>query len=165
MSERTCFSAIQRATRTFLSSSAFKWLALLIISISIAGLTTAQTTQPFVFTAATVNNGPGIAAFVRDDTTGVLTLVAGSPFVVRDAPTAPMIVDALGRWIFAGRASGRICVYQLSSQGQVAETANSPYSSSITNVLALPKRFRSLAVYEVSHKCPENISHFLIVRL
>jgi hypothetical protein len=29
----------------------------------------------------------------------------------------------------------------------------------------LPERFRSLAVYEVSHKCPENISHFLIVRL
>ena len=29
----------------------------------------------------------------------------------------------------------------------------------------LPERFRSLAVYEVSHECPENISHFLIVRL
>ena len=29
----------------------------------------------------------------------------------------------------------------------------------------LPERFRSLAVYEGSHKCPENISHFLIVRL
>jgi hypothetical protein len=28
-----------------------------------------------------------------------------------------------------------------------------------------PERFRSLAVYEVSHKYPENISHFLIVRL
>jgi hypothetical protein len=29
----------------------------------------------------------------------------------------------------------------------------------------LPERFRGLAVYEVRLKCPENISHFTIVRL
>ena len=90
-----------------------------------------------MFTAATVNNGPAIAAFTRDDTTGVLTPVAGSPFAVRDAPTAPMTVDALGRWIFAGCSGGRICVYSVNSQGQVAETPNSPYSSSLTNVITL----------------------------
>ncbi len=28
-----------------------------------------------------------------------------------------------------------------------------------------PERIRNLAVYEVSHKCPENISHFFIIRL
>jgi hypothetical protein len=99
-SDRTLFKPIQRATTTFLDSSAFKWLALWIIFVFIAGVATAQTTQPFVFTAATVNNGPAIAAFVRDDTTGVLTAVPNSPFPVRDAPTSALAVDGLGRFLF-----------------------------------------------------------------
>ena len=36
-----------------------------MVSIFIAGVASSQTTQPFVFTAATVNNGPAIAAFTR----------------------------------------------------------------------------------------------------
>ncbi len=108
----------------------------LIVAMALAAPSFAQTTQPFVFTAANINGDPAkpaIAVFTRDDTIGTWTPVSGSPFAVSAQPTA-FAVDVQGRFLFAACGASAICMYTLDKDvGTVTEVAGSPFASSYTD--------------------------------
>jgi len=112
------------------ASAVVVFLSLLVALLAAAPIS-AQTTLPFVFSGATLNGGPAIAVFTRDDTTGVLTPVPNSPFAVRDAPTF-FAMDVQARFLFAG-CGLRVCMYQLNKDtGAVQEVLASPFSATTT---------------------------------
>jgi hypothetical protein len=82
----------------------------------------AQFQQPFVFSTAG-------AVMTRNDQTGVLTPVAGSPF----APALLQTLDVQGRFLF-GLGTNSIHMYQVNSTtGAFSEVPNSPFASVNTN--------------------------------
>ena len=105
-------------------------IALLICSISAH----AQFQQPFVFAVNPNGPTPGILVFTRNDLTGILTPVAGSPFPSRE--TANFItVDFKGRFLFtANHGNSKISMFTIDpNTGAVQEVPNSPFASSFTN--------------------------------
>jgi hypothetical protein len=82
----------------------------------------AQYQQPFVFSTAG-------AVMTRNDQTGVLTPVAGSPF----APALLQTLDVQGRFLF-GLGLNSIHMYQVNATtGAFSEVPNSPFASANTN--------------------------------
>jgi hypothetical protein len=95
-----------------------------VLALSLAaGATRAQFQQPLVFSS-------GGAVVVRDDTTGALTPVTGSPFL---ATGQTLTIDVQGRYLF-GIGVNSIHMYAItdSSTGAYQEVANSPFASGNT---------------------------------
>jgi hypothetical protein len=111
-------------------SPATKYLRTLIIlaALALAALsvpaTYAQLQQPLVFSSAG-------AVASRNDQTGALTPVAGSPFT---AANQSLVIDVQGRFLFAIGATS-IHMYQItdSTTGAYQEVACSPFASPVTN--------------------------------
>ncbi len=84
----------------------------------------AQLQQPLVFSSAG-------AVASRNDQTGALTPISGSPFA---AANQSLVIDVQGRFLFAIGASS-IRMYQItdSTTGAYQEVACSPFASSVTN--------------------------------
>ena len=84
----------------------------------------AQLQQPLVFSSAG-------AVASRNDQTGLLTPVAGSPFT---GANQSLVIDVQGRYLFAIGASS-IHMYEITdpTTGAYQEVANSPFASSVTN--------------------------------
>jgi hypothetical protein len=87
------------------------------------GLARAQLSQPFVYMT-------GGAVATRNDQSGALNPIQGSPFGVLGFPAA---IDAKGRFIFAAGANS-IHMYSVdATTGEYAEVAGSPFASANTN--------------------------------
>lgn len=99
----------------------FANLVLLVLKIP---ATHAQLQQPLVFSSAG-------AVASRNDQTGLLTPVAGSPFT---AANQALAIDVQGRYLFAIGTSS-IHMYEITNPttGAYQEVANSPFASSVTN--------------------------------
>jgi hypothetical protein len=112
------------------SSRSTDYLKTLIIlfamamAASIVPSACAQLQQPLVFSSAG-------AVASRNDQTGGLTAVAGSPFT---AANQSLAIDVQGRFLFAIGTSS-IHMYQITDfvTGAYQEVANSPFASSVTN--------------------------------
>jgi hypothetical protein len=90
----------------------------------------AQTPQPWLFVETIANNKPaGSLTFLRDDSGGPLTLLAGSPTTFTN-PCGPSTIDPKGRFLYGYCADG-LSMYALnSSTGAVNEVAASPFQAS-----------------------------------
>ena len=93
----------------------------------------AQLQQPFVFAVDPNNSpGPGILVFTRNDITGVLTPVPGSPFPSR-APINGLALDFKGRFLFVATSQNNIEMFTIDpNTGALQEVPNSPFASSTT---------------------------------
>src|SRR5258708_15410699 len=91
---------------------------------------TAQTPQPWLFGGAIADNKrSGGVTFLRDDTSGALTPLAGSQTTFTN-PCGPSAIDPKGRFLYGYCADG-LSMYALdSSTGAVSEVATSPYQAS-----------------------------------
>jgi hypothetical protein len=111
----------------------FLLLACVILAYSIPAL--AQFQLPFVFTAGSGPGGTGygIAVYTRNDITGVLTPVPGSPFLSR-APVNELALDFKGRFLFAGTSENNIEMFTIDpNTGALQEVPHSPFASSTTS--------------------------------
>jgi len=111
----------------------FLLLACAILAYSIPAL--AQFQLPFVFTAGSGPGGTGygIAVYTRNDITGVLTPVPGSPFLSR-APVNELALDFKGRFLFAGTSENNIEMFTIDpNTGALQEVPHSPFASSTTS--------------------------------
>jgi hypothetical protein len=109
-------------------------LALMVLLVS-STLARGQFQQPFVFTAAATASsppGPAIAVYARNDVTGVLTPVPGSPFPTRE-PANYLALDFKGRFLFVATSLNNIEMFTIDSNtGALQEVPNSPFASSHT---------------------------------
>lgn len=107
-------------------------LAFLILGLFASPRSAAQTQQPFLF-ASDISNGQiaDIAVFVRNDRTGDLTEVAGSPFTAIHSYTCGMtIIDPLGRFGYGPCGLGTAMYSINATTGAVAEVSGSPFANS-----------------------------------
>jgi len=90
----------------------------------------AQFQSAFVFAADPI----GVAVYTRNDVTGVLTPVAGSPFSSKEVVTS-MALDFTGRYLFASnRTNSKISMFTVDPfSGALLEVPNSPFASLFTN--------------------------------
>ena len=89
-----------------------------------------QTQQPFLFATTQVSSNPAVATFTRDNATGALSEVAGSPFVLLTPNCYPATMDPKARFLLGSCGDG-ISLYQFnSSTGVVSEVPNSPFAAS-----------------------------------
>jgi hypothetical protein len=103
-------------------SKALRSLCFLGFVLASAIPSLAQFQQPFVFSTAG-------AVMTKNDQTGVLTPVPGSPF----APASFQTLDVQGRFLF-GLGTNSIRMYQVNSTtGAFSEVPNSPFASANTN--------------------------------
>jgi hypothetical protein len=110
-------------TAWFATLHAARVLLIAVTLLLAARGTCAQFQQPLVFSS-------GGAVAVRDDTTGLLTPVSGSPF----QPTNEnLTIDVQGRYLF-GIGTNSIHMYEITDAGTGAyqEVANSPFASMFT---------------------------------
>src|SRR4029077_12245798 len=108
--------------RFFAHSNALRTLFLIGVTLLCSNLAHAQFQQPFVFSSAG-------AVMTRNDQTGVLTPVTGSPF----APASFQILDVQGRFLF-GVGTNSIHMYLVNSTtGAYSEVPNSPFASPHTD--------------------------------
>ena len=93
----------------------------------------AQLQQAFVF-SADLANPSSIDVYTRNDVTGVLTPVAGSPFPSRE-PVNFMTLDFKGRFLFtASLNSSKISMFTVNANtGALQEVSSSPFASASTN--------------------------------
>ena len=97
----------------------------------IAGIpsASAQLQQPFVFQ----NNGASVFAGIRNDITGAITEVNGSPFPSR-VVNEVYALDFKGRYLFAASSSSKVSMFTVdSNSGALQEVPTSPFASTITN--------------------------------
>jgi hypothetical protein len=93
----------------------------------------AQFQQPFVFAADPNGPGPGILVYTRNDVTGVLTPVSGSPFPSRE-PVNRLALDFKGRFLFVATSLNHIEMYAVDpNTGALQEVPDSPFASLFTN--------------------------------
>lgn len=121
MTRRLCLCA-ETCARSTGRSNAVR--AVLFLSVILAaGLpASAQFQQPFVFSTSG-------AVMTRNDQTGVLTTVAGSPYAAADFQT----LDVQGRFLF-GLGTNSISMYQVNSTtGAFSQVPNSPFATGNTN--------------------------------
>jgi hypothetical protein len=92
----------------------------------------AQFQQPFVF-AASPGPLPGILVYTRNDASGVLTPVPGSPFPSR-APVNGLALDFKGRFLFVATSARNIEVFTIDpNTGALQEVPHSPFASPTTD--------------------------------
>jgi len=111
----------------------FSLLASAILACSISAH--AQFQQPFVFSASAGpgGTGSGISVFTRNDITGVLTPVPGSPFLSR-APVNELALDFKSRFLFVGTSLNNIEMYTIDpNTGALQEVPHSPFASPTTS--------------------------------
>jgi hypothetical protein len=123
-------------------SRAAKYLKTLIIlsylALAVSNVPSAygQTQQPFLIAVQTASSQHGTVTFVRDDTTGVLTLLPSS-IVNFSNPCSPSKIEPKDRFLF-GACDDGLSMYTLdASTGIVAEVQNSPFAASIGNLAEL----------------------------
>lgn len=120
---RTVTFALSFSSRALLTFLAFAFLVLP------AG---AQLQQPFVFAASSTGSGPAIAVYTRNDASGALTPVAGSPFPSRE-PVNRLALDFQGRFLFVATSVNNIEMFSIdASTGALQEVPNSPFASPFT---------------------------------
>lgn len=120
------------ARTTWVFPAATFWIYALLISAFAGPSCKAQTQQPFLF-AGEASNGQvtGFAVFVRNDQTGDLSEVAGSPFTSLHSGTCMMtVVDAKGRFLYGPCGLGASMYTLDATTGAVAEVAGSPFAGS-----------------------------------
>jgi len=93
----------------------------------------AQLQSTFVF-AANPANPNSVAVYTRNDVTGVLTPVPGSPFASKE-PVNVMTLDFAGRFLFtASNSPSKVSMFTVDpNTGALHEVANSPFASPFTN--------------------------------
>ena len=114
---------------------ALAWFAISFGFFFTASPANGQTTQPFVFSATRFNGQPAIAVYTRNDATGTLTAVGGSPFSSK-MPIFAMSLDVKGRFLFTvnNSAGSNISMFSVDSgTGALQEVPNSPFASTLTN--------------------------------
>jgi Lactonase, 7-bladed beta-propeller len=76
----------------------------------------------------------GVAVYTRNDVTGILTPVAGSPFPSKESVSS-MTLDFKGRYLFtANRTNSKISMFTIDSNtGALQEVPNSPFASLFTS--------------------------------
>ena len=120
-------------TKVLYPSKAFWFHAGLLVSFLFCSLPArAQYQSAFVFAP----DPKGVAVYTRNDVSGVLTLVAGSPFPSKE-PVNAMALDFTGRFLFTANGNvnpGKISMFTVDTNtGAVQEVPNSPFSSAATN--------------------------------
>ncbi|HET6931649.1 MAG TPA: hypothetical protein VFI45_15085, partial [Candidatus Acidoferrum sp.] len=90
----------------------------------------AQTPQPWLFVETLANQKPsGAVTFLRDDSSGALTLLPGSQTTFTN-PCGPSTIDPKGRFLYGYCADG-LSMYSLNATtGAVVEVAASPFQAS-----------------------------------
>jgi Abnormal spindle-like microcephaly-assoc'd, ASPM-SPD-2-Hydin len=108
---------------------AFSFISALVSSLGIFRAT-AQTPQPWLFVETIVNTKPtGAVTFLRDDSGGALTLLAGSQTTFTN-PCGPATIDPKGRFLYGYCADG-LSMYALNTTtGAATEVATSPFQAS-----------------------------------
>src|SRR6267378_3602918 len=93
----------------------------------------AQLQSAFVF-AADPANPKSVSVYTRNDVTGILTPVAGSPFPSKE-PVNVMTLDFKGRFLFtASYNPSKISMFVVDpNTGALQEVLNSPFASLSTN--------------------------------
>jgi hypothetical protein len=91
----------------------------------------AQTQQPFLFASDAANGKvTDIAVFTRNDQTGDLTEVSGSPFTAIHSTSCVMnVIDPKGRFAYGPCGLGA-SMYTIDATGAAAEVAGSPFGAS-----------------------------------
>jgi hypothetical protein len=114
-------------------STALRSLALLIVLFLYSFPARAQLQQPFVFTVNPANP-LSIAVYTRNDLTGILTPVPGSPFPSRESVNV-MTLDFKGRFLFTASFNpSKISMFVVDpNTGALQEVPNSPFASLSTN--------------------------------
>jgi hypothetical protein len=114
-------------------STALRSLALLIVLFLYSFPARAQLQQPFVFTVNPANP-LSIAVYARNDLTGILTPVPGSPFPSRESVNV-MTLDFKGRFLFTASFNpSKISMFVVDpNTGALQEVPNSPFASLSTN--------------------------------
>src|SRR5258707_11994005 len=112
------------------------WLRALafLIGLAICSISArAQLQQPFVFSANPANPN-SVAVFTRNDVTGILTAVPGSPFPSLE-PVNVMTLDFKGRFLFTASFNpSKISMFVVDpNTGALQEVPNSPFASLSTN--------------------------------
>jgi hypothetical protein len=105
------------------------WIGLLVCSIPAH----AQLQSAFVY-AADPANPMSVAVYTRNDVTGVLTAVPGSPFPSKE-PVNEMAFDFSGRFLFtASNNTNKVSMFAVDANtGALREVPNSPFQSAATN--------------------------------
>jgi hypothetical protein len=118
---RALFTASSRTKRT---------LCFLCAVLACSSSLRAQFQSAFVFAA----DPAGVAVYTRNDVTGVLTPVVGSPFPSKEAVTS-IALDFTGRYLFtANRATSKISMFTIDPiTGTLQEVPNSPFASIFTD--------------------------------
>ena len=111
-------------------------LIFLLLAASATPSANGQTQQPFLIAVQTASSQHGTVTFVRDDTTGDLTLVANSAVNFTN-PCSPFVAEPKYRFLFGACGNG-LSMYTLDgSTGAIAEVPTSPFSASIGNLAQL----------------------------
>ena len=135
MAQKSSFSFHLPEVRVPRASSLFETLILLrllpaMLFLLFALPARAQFKQPFVFAA----DPKGIAVYTRNDISGVLAPVAGSPFPSKE-PVDFITLDFTGRFLFtSNQAHSKISMFTVDpNTGALQEVPNSPFASTHTN--------------------------------
>jgi hypothetical protein len=123
---------MRRLASPFARIAALAIDSLLPLSLLFAPVCRAQTQQPFLF-ASESSNGQirDFAVFVRDDQTGDLTEVAGSPFTnLHSTSCAMSVADPNGRFLYGSCGLGASMYSMDATTGAVAEVSGSPFADS-----------------------------------
>ncbi len=136
MATRTVFQTLPSSdpcTARAEYSTALRLLALLIVLFLYSFPARAQLQQPFVFTVNPANP-LSIAVYTRNDLTGILTPVPGSPFPSRESVNV-MTLDFKGRFLFTASFNpSKISMFVVDpNTGALQEVPNSPFASLSTN--------------------------------
>ncbi len=130
-------------------SHALRPLALLIGLLLTCISARAQFQQPFVFAADPNGPSPAILVFTRNDITGVLTPVPGSPFPSRE-PVNRLALDFKGRFLFVGTSKNNIEMFTVDpNTGALQEVPHSPFAAPTTKPVFLSTESTGQFLYVV----------------
>ncbi|HXM99457.1 MAG TPA: hypothetical protein VN982_13365 [Candidatus Dormibacteraeota bacterium] len=105
---------------------------LLVGFLILAATASAQTQQPFLIAVPGGVGQYGATTFVRDDTTGVITLVPNTTVTFAN-PCDPVFTEPKERFLY-GTCGNGLSMYTLdASTGKVAEVPTSPFAISVGN--------------------------------
>lgn len=108
--------------------------SLLVILIAMPDVRAQTQQQPFLFAITTVNGQEAAVTFLRDETSGGLTLLPAGPIPFKDQ-CLPETIDLQSPPLFLfGVCANGLAMYSFdSTTGAVAETPTSPYTAPNTS--------------------------------